>query len=543
MRTRALRHLTGALLFVLGSTLVFAHGGEDHSHEKASTPTPVIPGAPKVEASTDVVELVGVFEHGILTVYLDTFDTNMPVTQAQIDVTHDTHTATAKEVRPGVYQATLPWAEPPGLYPLSVTVEATDLLDVLEAKLDTRTRPATEAPNPSWLRRMGGGMDIAALMMFVIFVLARHYRKWVPVLLLLLVPVYSPTVMAHGDEDHGESATATPRAGNTPRRLPDGRLFVPKPTQRLLSVRTLITQQESGFRSVSLNGRVISDPNASGVVQAGQPGRFEPAKNGLPTLGEKVKAGQVLGYLSPLISSLDKGNQQASLAEIDSQLALAEKRRQRLESLVDSVPQKEIEAAQVEAQGLRKRREALSNSLYHKEPLTAPVAGVIGEMNVAAGQVVSEGTLLFSVVQPDRLWVEALSYDPTLTLQTTGAVLQVGNITAGLSLIGTATALRDQAVPLQFRIEPPVPALATGQAVTVMVRTQTSVQGISVPAESVIRNAEGQPVVWVHETAEIFRPYTVVTEPLDGNRVLITGGLEPGTRVVTGAAGSLGQIR
>ncbi len=89
---------------------------------------------------------------------------------------------------------------------------------------------------------------------------------------------------AHGDEDHGApvqgAALIEPRApgsSDLAQRLPDGAVFVPKPTQRLLVLRTVMTEQGSFHRTVELPGRIIPDPNASGVVQSSVGGRLSAA--------------------------------------------------------------------------------------------------------------------------------------------------------------------------------------------------------------------------------------------------------------------------
>lgn len=534
--------LSGALALG-GSSAAFAHGGEDHGDTPAAAVATT--SQPKIEASSDQVELLGLYEKGGLTLYIDDFSTNAPITGASVEVSVDTQSEKAKESAPGVYRVTLPLLEKPTVHALVFTIEGERLGDLLDGKLDMR-KPTTEAVHshsPFAWREWSLGAAGVLIIGVILFKFRR--RTVLPALLVAaLLPSYSPPVLAHGGEDHSHGeAPAAPLSGDAPRRLPDGKLFIPKLTQRLLKVRTFISKEESSFHMLTLNGRIIPDPSASGVVQAGQAGRLEAGPKGLPTLGQKVTAGQILAYLVPLVSSLERGNQQAALAELDSQLSLAEKTRARLDALIDSVPQKDIDAAQEEVKSLRQRREALANSLYQKEPLISPVNGVVGTMDVVVGQVVTEGALLFTILQPEKLWVEALSYDPILNLQKEGATLKTGHITAKLSLVGTASSLRDQSVPVNFRIEAPVPALPIGQPVTVLVSTQTVVKGIPVPADAVTRNAEGQTVVWVHEKAELFRPVAVVTEPLDGQRLMATSGLESGARVVREGAGSLGQIR
>jgi hypothetical protein len=232
--------------------------------------------------------------------------------------------------------------------------------------------------------------------------------------------------MAHGDEDHGQdqkpavTAASKSAPGTMPaeavssQRLADGSLFVPKAVQRQLGLRTVLAEVKDLTATVEFNGKVIADPNAGGRVQSSQSGRIEPGPQGLPTLGQKVIKGQVLVWLRPAASSIERGNQQAQLAELESQFAIAERKARRYEQLEGAVPSKEIEAARFELDALKKRRAAVGASINAPEPLRAPVSGVISAAYAVVGQVVEAKEILFEVVDPARLAVEALAYDPAL---------------------------------------------------------------------------------------------------------------------------------
>jgi multidrug efflux pump subunit AcrA (membrane-fusion protein) len=58
-----------------------------------------------------------------------------------------------------------------------------------------------------------------------------------------------------------------------------------------------------------------------------------------------------------------------------------------------------------------------------------------------------------------------------------------------------------------------------------------------------VRGSAGQDIVFEHVAAERFQPVPVRTEPLDGERVLISQGLTPGKRIVVQGAEMLDHIR
>ena len=119
-----------------------------------------------------------------------------------------------------------------------------------------------------------------------------------------------------------------------------------------------------------------------------------------------------------------------------------------------------------------------------------------------------------------------------------------------LRFIGAAAQLREQALPLIFRIdmrgEAPQAApaiLAVNQPVRVAVQTGTKQKAIALPAAALGKNASNENIVWVHTAAEQFAPRTVRVAPLDGARIAVTAGLKEGERVVIDGAQLIGQVR
>ena len=349
---------------------------------------------------------------------------------------------------------------------------------------------------------------------------------------------------ARGGEghDHGDAPAAT--NANGPQRLPDGSVFLPKPAQRQMALRTLVTARHELPRALSLNGKVLMDPNAGGKVQALQAGRLEAGPRGLPSLGQKVRKGELLAYVVPAAGALERSGQAAQLAELRAARALAEKRLARLQELADSVPRKEIEALESEQQSLAARAQALGAGLHGREPLTAPVSGVIASANAVAGQVVDARELVYEIVDPARLQVEALAFDTALAADVAAAHVTVGGQALPLRLVGAAHALRDQALPLLFRGEGSgLAGLAVGQPLQLVVQTRSRVQGVALPAAALQKNPANQPIVWVKSAAERFEPRVVTVQPLDGARVAVTQGLQAGERVVIQGAVLVNQIR
>ncbi|SEO93175.1 RND family efflux transporter, MFP subunit [Methylobacterium sp. ap11] len=564
-----------ALLAAVLAGPVRAHEGHDHG----AAPPPVSKTiAPRGEALSDAFELVAIPRDGTLTLFLDRFRTNEPVSGATIEVETPDGPKVATATADGGYALPAPWLSKPGRHELVATVTAGDAVDVLTLAVTvpdpkvSAAATAKPAPAKAALARVSevahgvtdrlsakdptlvAAVAVAFLLGVLVTALARG-RRAAPVLAVVAIGitlVLGTAAFAHGDEDHGVpvqgAALIEPRApgsSDLAQRLPDGSVFVPKPTQRLLVLRTTISEQGSFHRSVELPGRIIPDPNASGVVQSSVGGRLSPPPSGLfPRLGTKVRKGDVLATVTPPVQAIDVSDMRQRQGELDQQIAIVERRVERFKRLAISgaVTRTQLDDAQAELDGLHDRRAALDKIRQQPETLVSPVDGVVAQATAVAGQMAAPGAMVFQIVDPNRLWVEALSFDALTAAQDATARLADGR-TLGLAYQGTGLAARNQAIPVQFAVQGDATGLRVGQFVTVLAGTDTEQSGLALPRAAVVRAGNGQDVVYEHTTAERFEARPVRVEPLDGGRVLVAEGIGPGKRVVTQGAELLDQVR
>lgn len=343
------------------------------------------------------------------------------------------------------------------------------------------------------------------------------------------------------DHGNGESA-AVP--GEGPRRVPTGEVFLPKPAQRQLTVRTTPTLLEQHARVIELNGKVVLDPQSGGVVQTATGGRFEPSSQGVPQLGQAVKKGEVMGYVVASQAPLERSGQQAQLAQLRVQLSLAQSRLQRVQQLQDTIPKKELDAARAEVQSLKGQVAALAGGIGAREALRAPTQGVLASSTAVSGKMFDAGALVFEVVDPGVIRVDANWFDGSAPPVFSGANIVSNNQTIALSYLGAAGTVRDQSLTLAFENRSLKGAqFATGQLVKVYAQLAEKTEGIAVASGALMKNASNQTIVWVKVKPETFEPRVVLTEPLDGQRVLVTSGLKPFDRVVVQGATLINQIR
>ncbi len=348
---------------------------------------------------------------------------------------------------------------------------------------------------------------------------------------------------AHGPNGEHLDQTSSPAAGGLA-RLPDGSVNVPKLAQRRMGLRTQIAPESEAAATIQLPGRVVADPNASGQVQATHGGRIEPGPRGLPMAGQAVKQGEVLAWVRHHAEPFALAAQQSQRAELKAARELAEQRLRRLEMLEGTVPRKDIDAARIDVQSLTEREQRIAASLDTREPLRAPVSGVIARSDVKAGQIVDTREVLIEVIDPARLMVEASTPDVSLGSRL-GAAHLAGLEGVKLQLVGAARSLRDGMLPLNFRASVSAGAapLAVGQPVTLVAALKERRKGIVLPASAVVRSPSNEPVVWIKTGAERFMPQPVQVQPLDAGTVLVTQGLAADNRVLVQGAALVAQIR
>ena len=531
--------LLGAALLVSVAIPRFAIGHA--GHDDAEQPAVTGPGAPRAEAASSDFEIVAVAADHRLTIYLDRFATNEPIVSGSLEVAENGGDGIKAEKQDdGTYVLRAPWVDVAGKHDLTFTVVDGDLSDLLTAAIQlSEVAIATVAPaSPGARVRAVLGERTGAVTLALAFLLG----------VLTMV-----TVQARG-RWRAFAGTVTVIVGvmiggvafaqEVPRRQPDGAVAMPKDAQRLLAVRTQLGVEAKASRTVQIIGQVLPDPNAAGRVQSSQPGRIEPGETGIAHVGQRVKAGDVLAVIAPAIAAVERGTVGTQIADADQQVRIAEQKVQRLSSLAGSVAGKEIDEARAELVGARARRAAVSQTLAGREILRSPVSGIVSVASAVNGQFVDGKDILFEIVDPARLWVEAVGFDPSLAGEMRGAsALLTDGKPIEIELVGRGLALRQGATPLLFRILAPPAGLSVGAPVSVIVRVSAEATGISLPRSAVVRMPNGGSAVWDHVAAERFVPRPVRLQALDGANVLILAGLKPGQRIVTQGADLLNQVR
>lgn len=531
------------LAMLVSASLALAHGDEDHG---AAPPPPAgVSLPPRMEATSDSFELVAAATADDLTIWIDGFADNVPVTDASVSVTLDGKSiaATAKN---GVYAVSDDGLRKAGKHELSFLVSRGGSFESLSGDLTVPTAPADVGAGTALWKWLG----VAALVALAI-VGGWYWRRrrgsalalgvLLGAQLLFGIPAGPAPVAAHGDEDE---AVAPSGAGEVAARTADGKLFVPKSVQRIIGVRTVLTVAGDAQPVTSLTGRVVADRTRGGLIQSATGGRVGAPASGLPIIGQAVRKGQVLGFIEPPLQAIDRADIARELSDLDQQIALAANSAARLRRLEGVVPRRQIEEAVITLQGLQRRRAALGRARAAREVLVSPIDGVVASSSVRVGQVVAAETTLFEIADRSRLFVEANLFDRRSLAPGAKAVGRTADgTTFDLVFEGAGLVDRGRAAPALFRVAGVPANLRIGEPITIDAPLGAPVAGVIVPRTALISSPNSLPSVFVKSHAESLEQRSVTSAPVDAGRVALLSNVRPNERVVTAGAALLGQVR
>lgn len=371
---------------------------------------------------------------------------------------------------------------------------------------------------------------------------------------LLCAGLLSAGARAHEGHVHPEPGAQQTVAGSgvaatlKATRLPDGAVFVPKPAQFRLGLKSVPAVQASAGSTLRLEAMIVPDPARSARIASTERGVFEPVAGNHYRLGGKVARGTLLGHVRPLLDEAERIRRRADLARTEQELIINEQGLAQLGMQLKGQPG--MSSTTLYHDNLMRDRERIQvklrevkRSLEARTPLVTPVAGEISEVRARHGTLVDTGETVFEVIDPAHLWVEAQSYetlDPA-TIARAEARTRSGQVLA-VRYVGQNRTASDQSLPLEFELGAHETDLRVGERVELLL-TLAGGEGMVLPSSSLARGEDGATRVWVQAGAERFVRRTLETTPLPGGRVVVRAGLDGGERVVTQGGWLLDQIR
>lgn len=527
--------LTVLVLALASPSAVLAHGGEDHG-APTTAPPPVVTEQSGSGAEGSAFQVVLYPADGKSALYLADADTNAPVSGATIDAEAGGWQGQAKAtVEPGLYE--LAWTVPEGGADVTLIVSAAgkdDLILVQATGRKAGVEPIAAKPEGANWTAIGAVGGVGGVLLFGGLALVRRNRKAAMAMMALGLLGLAQPARAHGGEDHG----AAP-AVQKPQAQPGAPILMSKPTQFLLGIRTIRVEPQQAADTIRVVGRVVADPSGYARLQPSQPARvvFDPV-HPIPVPGQIVKRGQVLAVLEPTLSTLEKGDKRATLSRVDSEIAITERELARQETLGGLVPAKQVETTRIRLDQLRKERGQITGTALGRELLTAPVDGIVTDVHVVPGEVVTSERVLVEIVDPSLLRVEAIIHDLTVSKRISGATAAsklVPDQAFPLKLLGVSPKIDmiDQGVHALFQVAAEqAGSLSIGMPMDVFLETGATSVRTAVPRDS-IAEVGGRRAVFVRTAPETFEVRPVKVARTIGPLAEIAEGINPGDRVVT----------
>ncbi len=322
------------------------------------------------------------------------------------------------------------------------------------------------------------------------------------------------------------------------------------PPEQMSHVQILKVQPTTLTRTLRLTGAVAYNGFRTTPVITQVSG---PVSRVVVVPGQRVERGQPMLY----VSSPDYSQLRTNYLKAKDAYALAQKAFARAKDLYEhkaiaEQTLEQAESAEVQASGDLAASQAALKVLgitdpdelvkappSFEVPVKAPIAGLVVEQDIAAGQLIQPGTTqCFMISDTSNVWVLVNIYQKDMPYVHVGDVVTIQTDAYPDVFHGriayVAASLDPSTRTLQARIgtNNPGEKLKKDMYVVATVNAGTIANAIALPDAAVLRDNENQPFVYAATSANQFgRRAVTLGESLDG-KTEITSGLKPGDQVV-----------
>ncbi len=347
---------------------------------------------------------------------------------------------------------------------------------------------------------------------------------------------------------------------------PEGVSFLKEQQWKILSKAEPATKRRLTER-VRVAARVRAKPGFSATVVAPVSGQLvAPAAQPLPQPGKRVEAGQLLALLKPNFSEAA-----ARVAEADAGFATAKAGLDQAEAAYTRVKKlaaseakspRELQEAELAYQSAKARYAAAAGLLATFKQagvatspdsslameLRAPIAGVLNSMAAGPGDVVLAHQPVFTVLNPETIWIEANIPESAVTRLSAGkdaAIATPGQPGQFIAItgeghgkfvsLGLEVDAATRTVPLIFETTNREGTFRIGQNVALHVETACVEDAVAVPESAVVEEGD-QLVAFVQISGETFEKREIKAGVRDIGFVQVLEGIKEGERVVTKGA-------
>lgn len=547
-----MKHLIAIIFFFssyLSSTLVMAHGGEDHgdAKPKASISTK---NYFSTTAISDVYELLVKYEpikqneDTHFKIYVSDFESNKAVDSAKMIITSpedDKLKFEYKQLDNGIYEIHTKFPDKK-IYSLTVSINSSlgaDLISIpnIEVGKQLPLMEDTTSIEESFFDKGWVLLSIGFLCaLILIYVLNKLKNKKANVTFLITVLLMGTTpvpkqLQAHGGEDHGETNAKKGDNSNS--------IEVLKETQFLFNIYTKKIEAGDFSASTKLFGTVVPSSNGQAIISAPQNGKIVSLSI---TVGQAVKQGQQLAIIEQTIDAASQVNLLAEKNNVDAEFEAAKKENDRLKSIQDIASKKELSEADARFQKASENKKLYSSSGGKTIILKSPIDGIVGNYTFTIGSTINSNETIFTITNLSKVYVEAQVFDKDAEKVNVGVKYTVectndNHKTADVKLLALAQSINptNQSQRVLFEMENKDGEFKIGEFVNINVFASKSKMEIAIP-NSAISQMNGKSIVFIKDYAEQYSIVYVSLGEDNGTYTVINKGIEEGERVVTNGA-------
>lgn len=333
----------------------------------------------------------------------------------------------------------------------------------------------------------------------------------------------------------------------------------------------LRTEPAGGRRMVErlrLPAVVLPRPGGRAAVAPPLAGRvLPPAPKGLPALGARVEAGEILALLQPPLSDLATRMAEAEADVAKTKLALdqaglAHERVKRL-AAGQARTERELQESEFALQAAKAAHQAALalKAAYEKSgaivradtgnlpafELRSPIAGTVIHVAAAPGEYVPADRPLFTVLDAGSVLLEARIPESDLarvgnardavyeTPDAPGRFVPVPGETGRVLLFAPEVDPATRTASLVYEVKNPEGRLRIGLSLNLFLETARAAETLAIP-ESALVDEEGRFVAFVQVSGETFQKRDLKLGLRDSGFAQVLDGLAPDDRVVTRGA-------